>query len=201
MKIFLQIASILYHPLLIPLIGSTLYFSLTPRFIDWEWAGTHLISISIITIAIPLVSYFILRSLGLVESIYLKNVRERRYPLMILCLLLLLIVKKVLHPYDNPELYFFFIGLLFSVIAALIMVLLKVKISLHQMGVAALLIFVIGLSVHFKIHLLTTISFLLFSNGWVASSRLTANAHTVPELLVGFFVGALPQFVLYNYWL
>ncbi|NLN25684.1 MAG: hypothetical protein GX163_08575 [Bacteroidetes bacterium] len=201
MKIFLQIASILYHPLLIPLIGSTLYFSLTPRFIDWEWAGTHLISISIITIAIPLVSYFILRSLGLVESIYLKNVRERRYPLMILCLLLLLIVKKVLHPYDNPELYFFFIGLLFSVIAALIMVLLKVKVSLHQMGVAALLIFVIGLSVHFKIHLLTTISFLLFSNGWVASSRLTANAHTVPELLVGFFVGALPQFVLYNYWL
>lgn len=201
MKIFLQIASILYHPLLIPLIGSTLYFSLTPRFIDWEWAGTHLISISIITIAIPLVSYFILRSLGLVESIYLKNVRERRYPLMILCLLLLLIVKKVLHPYDNPELYFFFIGLLFSVIAALIMVLLKVKVSLHQMGAAALLIFVIGLSVHFKIHLLTTISFLLFSNGWVASSRLTANAHTVPELLVGFFVGALPQFVLYNYWL
>lgn len=201
MKIFLQIASILYHPLLIPLIGSTLYFSLTPRFIDWEWAGTHLISISIITIAIPLVSYFILRSLGLVESIYLKNVRERRYPLMILCLLLLLIVKKVLHPYDNPELYFFFIGLLFSVIAALIMVLLKVKVSLHQMGVAALLIFVIGLSVHFKIHLLTTINFLLFSNGWVASSRLTANAHTVPELLVGFFVGALPQFVLYNYWL
>ncbi len=198
MRIFLQIGSILYHPLLIPLIGSVLYFYLTPRFIDWEWAGIHLMSIMIITIAIPLVVYFILRSLGLVESIYLKNVRERRYPLMILCLLLLLIIKKVLHPYDNPELYFFFVGLLFSSTSALIMVLLRVKVSLHQIGVAALLVFLIGLSVHFKIHLLATISFLLFSNGWVASSRLSANAHTIPELIIGFFVGALPQFVLYN---
>lgn len=201
MKIFLQIASILYHPLLIPLIGSTLYFSLTPRFIDWEWAGTHLISITIITVAIPLVVYFILRSLGLVASIYLKDVRERRYPLMILSLLLFLIVKKVLHPYDNPELYFFFVGLLSSSFTALIMVLFRIKVSLHQMGVAALLFFVIGLSIHFKIHLLMIISFLLFSNGWVASSRLTAKAHNVLELLVGFFVGALPQFVLYTYWL
>lgn len=201
MKIFLRTASVLFHPLLIPIMSSALYFYLTPRFIDWEWAGMHLVSIAIITISIPLVVYFILKSLREVDSIYLKDVRERKYPLMIYSVLLLLIIRAVLNPFDNPELYYFFIGLLFSASSALMMVFFRVKISLHQMGVAAILIFLIGLSVHFKIHLLITISFFLFANGWVSSSRLLARAHTNAELIVGFFIGALPQFMLYNLWL
>lgn len=201
MKIFLKFASILFHPLFIPIIGSVLYFYLTPRFIDWEWAGMHLMAIAIITIAIPLIVFFILKSLRLVETIYLTDVRERRYPLMIQSVLLLLIIKSALNPMDNPELYYFFVGLLLSTLTAFLMVFFRLKVSLHQLGVAALLVFLIGLSAHFKIHLLITICFLLFSNGWVASSRLFAKAHNNVELIAGFFIGAVPQFILYNFWL
>lgn len=201
MKIFLKLASILFHPLLIPIIGSALYFYLTPRFIDWEWAGVHLMAIGIITIAIPLVVFFVLRSLRLVKSIYLKDVRERRYPLMIQSLLLLLIIKTALNPLDNPELYYFFVGFLLSTLTAFLMVFFRLKVSLHQLGVAAILIFLIGLSAHFQIHLLYFICFLIFANGWVASSRLFAQAHNYIELIIGFLIGAIPQFVLFKFWL
>lgn len=69
------------------------------------------------------------------------------------------------------------------------------------MGVAGLLMFLVGLSAHFKINLLVTISFFFFANGWVASSRLHAKAHTYTELWVGLFIGILPQLVLFNMWL
>jgi hypothetical protein len=81
------------------------------------------------------------------------------------------------------------------------MVFFKLKVSLHQMGVGGLLVFLVGLSAHFKINLLLTISFFLFVNGWVASSRLNNEAHTYPELLTGLFLGALPQLILFNLYL
>lgn len=201
MKVFLKIASYIFHPLLIPIFGAAIYFGVTPRFLEPELVMANLMAIAIITIFIPIVSFFLLRNLGQVETIYLRDVKERKFPLMIQCILVLLIIKMVFDPYDNPELYFFFVGILFSAFTALIMVLFKVKISLHQMGVAGLLVFLIGLSVHFKINLLVSISFFLFVNGWVGSSRLYSNSHNYSELTLGFFIGALPQLILYNMWL
>lgn len=201
MKIFLTIPSYIFHPLLMPIFGAALYFGVTPRFVEPDLAIANLIAIGIITILIPIVSFFLLRNLGQVESIYLKDVKERKFPLMIQCILLLIIIKMVFDPYENPELYYFFVGVLFSAFSALIMVLFKVKISLHQVGVAGLLVFLIGLSVHFKINLLVSISFFLFVNGWVGSSRLYSNSHNYTELGLGFLIGALPQLILYNMWL
>ena len=201
MKIFLTIPSYIFHPLLMPIFGAALYFGVTPRFVEPDLAIANLIAIGIITILIPMVSFFLLRNLGQVESIYLRNVKERKFPLMIQCILVLLIIKMVFDPYENPELYYFFVGVLFSAFSALIMVLFKVKISLHQAGVAGLLVFLIGLSVHFKINLLVSISFFLFVNGWVGSSRLYSNSHNYNELALGFLIGALPQLILCNMWL
>ena len=201
MKFFLKLGSILFHPLLMPLMGTAIYFYITPRFLERELVTANLFAIGIVTIIIPIVLFFLLRSLGQVESIFLRNVSERKFPLMLQCILLLLIIKVVFNPYDNPELYYFFIGILFSSFAALIMVLFKVKVSLHQIGVAGILVFLVGLSAHFKVNLLATLSFFLFVNGWVASSRLQDDAHTYPELGMGLLVGALPQLILYNMWL
>ncbi len=201
MRLFLKAASYIFHPLLIPLLGTILYFVVTPRYLDMQLVRVNLFAIVIITIFIPIVIFFLLKNLGVVETIYLKEVKERKFPLMIQCILLLLIIKMVFDPYDDPELYNFFIGIVFSAFAALVMVLFKMKVSLHQMGVAGILMFVIGLSVHFKINLLMSISFFLFVNGWVASSRLENESHTYPELGIGLLLGGLPQLILFNNWL
>lgn len=201
MRIFLKAASYIFHPLLMPLMGTLLYFVVTPRYLEPQLMRANLFGIAIITLFIPIVVFFLLKNLGVVDTIYLKDVKERKFPLMIQCILLLLIIKMIFDPYDDPELYYFFVGLLFSAFSALVMVLFKMKVSLHQMGVASILMFLVGLSAHFKINLLVTISFFLFVNGWVASSRLNSDAHTYPELGIGFLLGVIPQLILFNLWL
>lgn len=201
MKLFLKAASYIFHPLLMPLLGTVLYFSVTPRYIEPELVRTKLLAIAIITIFIPIVVFFLLKNIRAVDTIYLKDVKERKFPLMVQCILLLLIIKMVFDPYDDREMYYYFVGILFSAFSALVMVFFKLKVSLHQMGVAGILMFLVGLSAHFKINLLVTISFFLFVNGWIASSRLNSDAHTYPELGIGFLLGALPQLILFNLWL
>ena len=201
MKLFLKSASYIFHPLLMPILGVVLYYGVTPKYIDPQLVRAELFAIAIITIFVPIVVFFLLKNLRIVETIYLKDVKERKFPLMIQCLLLLLIIKMVFDPYDDPELYYFFVAILFSAFSALVMVFFKVKVSLHQIGVAGILMFLVGLSAHFKINLLISISFFLFVNGWVASSRLETGAHNYSELLVGLFLGIIPQIIIFNLWL
>ena len=172
MNYFLRIAAYLFHPLLMPLLGTFLYFIITPRYVDPELIRAKLIAVAIITLLIPLITFYLLKNLNVVSSVQLEEVKERKVPLMIQSVLLLLIIKMVFDPYDSIELYYFFVGILFSAITALILVFFKIKISLHQMGIAGVTMFLMALSIHFKINLLLWIVLLFIANGWVASSRL-----------------------------
>lgn len=201
MNYFLRIGSYLLHPLLMPLLGCLLYYIITPRFVEADLIQTKLFAVAIITVLIPLVTFFLLKNLRLVNSIHLREVGERKIPLMIQCILLLLVIKMVFDPYNSPELYYFFVGVLFSGISALMMVFFKFKVSLHQMAVAGVTMFVIALSIHFQVNMLLWISFFFICNGWVASSRLESESHNYLELITGFFLGVLPQIMLLNLWL
>ena len=201
MSAFLRFAAYLFHPLLMPLLGVIIYYKVTPRYIEPEIIKAKIFAIIIVTILIPIITFFLLKNLQIVSHISLKNIKERKFPLMIQTLLLLLVIKMVFSAYESPELYFFFVGILFSTIAALVLVLLKYKVSLHQMGISGLTLFIIALSVHFNKNYLFEIAFLFFTNGWVASSRLHTNSHTITELITGFFLGVIPQLIVLNHWL
>ena len=201
MNYFLQSASFIFHPLLMPLVGVGLYFKLTPKFIEPEIIIIKTYSIIIITILIPLISFFLLKNSGLVKSINLKEVKERKYPLMIQIILIFIIITRVFTKYQNPELYYFFIAVAVSSLAALILVIINFKVSLHQMGIAGVTMFLIALSIHFTENYLFEISLFFLINGWVASSRLETKSHSISELIIGFIVGVFPQFIMLNYWL
>lgn len=201
MSIFLRAAAYIFHPLLMPLLGVIFYYSVTPRFLHLEIIYSHLMVVSIVTIAIPLVIFFLLKNFGVLTSVHLKNVKERKLPLMIQCVILLLLLKFVFHPYDNLALYYFFLGVLFTTLTALILVFFDFKVSLHQMGIAGLSIFIIMLSLHYEINLLVWMALAFIVNGWVASSRLHTKSHTSTELITGFVIGAFPQVILVSNWL
>lgn len=201
MRFFLRIASYLFHPLLISLLGLMFYYLISPRYFEPELIRAKCYAVIIITILIPLITFFLLKNLRVVSSIHLREVGERKFPLMIQILLLLVIIKMVFNLYYSPELYYFFVSVLFSTIAALLLVIFGFKVSLHQMGIAGLTMFIIALSVHFNKNILIEIGFLFFANGWVASSRLETKSHTIPELIVGLFLGVIPQLVMLNFWL
>ncbi|MFC6857867.1 hypothetical protein [Zunongwangia atlantica] len=201
MKGILKIASYVFHPIWMPFAGSLLYFQLTPRFFPEEVIKAKLLAISIITVFIPIVFFFLLKNLGKVSSMNLSEVKERKWPLFFFGMLTLMVLNQILDRYNYPEIYFYFLGILGATLIAYIFTFFKVKISLHMMGLAGFTMFLIAFSRYFHMNLILATSGLFIALGLTASSRLYYKAHTNTELILGIFAGVLPQFLLFYYWL
>jgi hypothetical protein len=160
-----------------------------------------LFQIVIITILLPILFFFVLRITGKVDSVMISEISQRKIPLVILCFLTLLLIRKSITIAHFPELYFFFLGGLSSTIIALVLLFFKTKASLHMVAISTLTVFVIGLSIHNQTRNLNMIAFVVLMNGFVASSRLEMKAHTPKELVIGFLLGIIPQLLLLYFWL
>lgn len=201
MRHILSIVSYVFHPLFIPIGGTVLYFLVTPKYSSLEIQSGNILPIFILTVIIPIIFFLILKNLGVINSIFLPSVKERKYPLYISCILLLMILYKVIPNNYVHELFFFFVGLLTATGAALILLFLKFKTSMHLLGMGSLLMFMIGLSIHFEINITLVISIFTLLTGLVASSRLYLKAHSKIELFIGFLIGFCSQLITLKYWL
>ena len=128
MKGILKLASYVFHPIWMPFLGSLLYFELTPRFFPEEVIKAKLLAISIITIFIPIVFFFLLKNLGKVTSMSLSKVEERKWPLFFFAILTLMVLNQILDRYNYPEIYFYFLGILAATTIAYVFTFLKIKI-------------------------------------------------------------------------
>lgn len=201
MKKILPFFSYLFHPVFIPVFATWLYLFLNENYFIPGQKYLIIVQIAIITIFIPISFYFLLRSLGKIDSVMVSEVSQRKIPLIIQAILLYILISKSITLDTIPELYFFFLGLLLSTFFALIFTYLSVKVSLHMLGISALTAFVIGLSFHNQTNSIFLVAILVLMNGLVASSRLDMKAHSATELGLGFFCGLIPQLLLWIFWL
>jgi hypothetical protein len=197
----LKSISFIFHPIIMPLLGVLFYFSKTPRFIPEPIMKAKVFSVTILTLILPILVYFLLKTIKNVESFYLESTRERVAPLIINAAIVSLILYRVLPSAEIEELYYFFLGILFSTIACLILAILKFKASIHMIASAGFFMFAIALSIHFKININGTIALMSIILGAVATSRLHLKAHTPIELIIGFFIGLIPQIIVLNFWM
>lgn len=197
----LKSISYIFHPLFMPLLGVLFYFYKSPRFLPEEVMHAKIISISILTIILPILIYYLLKTLGKVETIYLRTTQERIYPLALNCIIILIVLIRILSQAQIIELYFFFVGILISTMACLLLAFFKFKASIHMISVSGLFMFFIALSIHFSINIVGTLALMSIVIGAVATSRLHTKAHNYKELILGFFVGIMPQLILVSYWL
>lgn len=193
--------SIIFHPVIMPLLGVLFYFSKTPRFIPEPIMKAKLFSITILTLILPILIFFLLKTIKLAKSIYLETPKERILPLAINCAIIALVIYRVLPSNEIEELYYFFIGILFSTLTCLILAIMKFKASIHMIAASGFFMFAVALSIHFKININGTIALMCIIVGAIATSRLHLNAHNNMELLIGFFIGLIPQLLVLNYWL
>jgi hypothetical protein len=201
MKKLLPFASYLFHPLFISLYAALIYFAATKNFYVSSEIFLYLIQIVIITILIPITLFFLLLSLGKIDSIMVEDLGQRRIPLLINASLLLLLIHKSITITNLPQLYYFFLGGAISTIIALIAIYFHTKVSLHMIGITSLTSFIFGMSIHTQTNLTYTFAFFVVAIGWVASSRLVLKAHTIKELSLGLITGLLPQLFLWRFWL
>lgn len=201
MKKILPIFSYIFHPLFTPVQACFFYFLY--HFSDYkaELIGIFFLKIAIITILIPLTLYYLLRYTGKVDSIMIADREQRKIPLIFQSFLIILLLRRSIPLEYYPELHFFFLGALFSILSALGLLYAKTKASLHMLAISALTVFVFGLNIHLQTGNIYIVPLLLLLNGFVASSRLVMLAHTPKELIIGLLVGCIPQIAFLFLWL
>ncbi len=159
------------------------------------------LQIIIITFLLPIAFFYLLRTFGKIDNVMLSDVSHRKIPLLLHIMLLTVLIEKSITIDRFPPLYFFFLGGLFSALAAFLLLYAKIKASIHMIGMSALTVFIIGLSLKNETNTVNLITFFAFMNGLVASSRLVMKAHSNKELLIGYVCGLLPQLGLLYFWL
>jgi len=198
---FLPLFSYLFHPVFIPVLGTLAYFFWGKNYFEPAQQILILLQIVIITILIPMAFIYLLKTLGKVDSIIIADLSQRKIPLVIQIVLMVILLRQSITMDRIPELFFFFAGGILSALLTLILLFAKVKASLHTMGISALTVFTMGLSINNQVNLINVIAILLTANGLVVASRLQMKAHTGTELAVGFFFGITPQLLFLYYWL
>lgn len=193
--------SYIFHPILMPFFGVVFYFAKSPRFLPEELIKAKLISLGILTIILPILLYSLLRTLKKVNDYNLETTQERKVPLLLNSFIILLVLLRIMTIKEIPELYYFFVGILISTVVCLILTFINFKASIHMIGVAGFFMFAVAISINFQVNVNPTIAIMSIITGAIATSRLHMKAHVGLELVVGFFIGLIPQLIVLNYWL
>lgn len=201
MKKFLPAFTYLFNPLLIPAYATLFYFVVANRFFYNHEIYLVFIQVLILTLLLPISIFYLLKSLGFIQSKMLLDKKERRLPLAFYCVLLLILVRYSLSIFVIPEMYYYFTGCLIGSASALLLILFKVKASLHVMGVASLTMFTISISAYYHVQLIDIIALMVLCTGFVASSRIQSGSHSFSETMLGALLGIIPQILLWPLWL
>lgn len=184
-----------------PLFGSLFYFYGHENYFAPFSKYLMLIQITLITILVPITFLYFLKVIGKVDSMMVSEASQRKIPMAIQLFLMAILLYKSITIEHVPELFYFFFGGMISTFLALCFLYVKMKVSIHMIGMSSLTTFVIGLSIHDYSNWMLLIAGLILMNGVVGSSRLLMKAHTEKELAIGFVIGLVPQLILWRFWL
>lgn len=141
----------------------------------------------------------LLKTLKKVKSFTEATIEERKIPIFIQLLLMFCLLKFTVLEVHFPELYKFYQAGFLSVFLVFLSVFFRFKASLHMIGITSLFVFAAIFTNYMEIDAVNTLAYLIMCMGFVASSRLYMKAHTPIELIVGMFIGALPQLLVWVY--
>jgi hypothetical protein len=198
MKRFLKLWSYIINPIFIPSLVSLWYFNFS-YYSDAESVKLKLYLIVILTAAIPLLIYTILKILGIVQSVHLSTTKERITPLLVYLVLMLILLRGAFRDGLHLSLYYFFIGTFIASLVATLMTIFRYKISLHLLACGGVLGFLIMLSFTQGMSLLLPMALIGIISGLTATSRLSMQAHKGHELIFGFTIGLISQVLAFSY--
>ncbi|GAA4449006.1 hypothetical protein GCM10023092_02460 [Rurimicrobium arvi] len=187
--------SVLLHPVFMPLYCCLLMYQVAPEYFSGipqkqltGWLGMMVIN----TIMFPLLLLALLKGLGFIKSILLKDVKERVIPLigvMVFYFWPYLVAKNVHAPEAARILL---LGNFWGIIAVF-MCTIFFKISMHTSGVGSALGFVLVLCILKASFLPLALALVSAAAILVFWARRSLGAHSWKELWIGFALGLSAQ--------
>ncbi len=198
--LFYRIISYVFHPLLFSFIGTFLYLVLTPIHMAKKQEYLILSIVFISTYILPVFLLMFLKKIKMIESYHLKQVEERKFPILFFILLSILLGKMLLNIKIANVLAYSFFAIAIALSAAYLFLFLRIKTSLHTLGIGGVLGFILILSLHYQMNFNWILALLFIISGLIAVSRLKLEAHTPKEVYLGFLLGVIAQFISFQFY-
>ncbi|MFM7721156.1 MAG: hypothetical protein ACKO52_08440 [Sediminibacterium sp.] len=199
-KYIAHLLSYVLHPLFIP----TYFFLFLMQVLPFEFVGIsewqlkmRLFSVAWLTAFFPAFAVFLLWRLKLSDSIFLRTQKERIIPYVITMFFYWWMYYLSRNFTDQPiALKFFYLGIF---VASSIGMTVNnfMKVSLHTMGIAGLMMAVILVSIFYPVNNAVWVLLAILLTALVISARLIVSDHTKKELIVGLFIGVFTQVAAY----
>lgn len=193
--------SYFFHPINFSIIGALLYFLFVPKYI---YKPQEYLSLSIIfigTYIFPLILVFLMKRTGMIQTYHMSIIEERKFPILLLLAISFFIGNWLYESTIVNLLALSYFGYGLCLIFIYIALYFKQKISLHTAAIGGLIGFLIYFSYYYKINLIYLLAPLFLLSGMIATARLKLKAHTFSEVLVGFCIGLITQFIVYFFYI
>lgn len=193
-----SLISYLFHPLFIPIyLIYWLIFLHPTAFVGFsEGHNWQTLTISIINLLVfPLFSTLLLKALGFVSSIQLKTQKDRIIPLIASGIFFFWCYLVFKEQIQYPRMLVILVFGMFLASSAALLANIYLKVSIHAMGVGGLLGFLIWMAWFGNVMLAGPIMLAVLVSGLVMSARLALQAHRPREIMIGFLLGLLAQWV------
>ncbi len=190
--------SYVLHPLLFSFLGSFLYLYLSPKHILKEQEYIILVIVFISTYIVPILLLALLKRVNMISDYHLRNIEERKFPILFFIMLSFLIGRAMVSTQIADLLAFSFFGVAFALSFTYLLFNIKIKTSLHTLGIGGLIGFVMVMSYEYSLNFNWLLAGLFIIAGLIGVSRLALNAHRPKEVYIGFLLGLISQFISFQ---
>ncbi|MCQ2193600.1 MAG: hypothetical protein MJZ28_01465 [Paludibacteraceae bacterium] len=196
MELLSKILSVVFFPLFMPIYGAAMLFSISffsyypINYIYGAWYYILLFGV-----AIPFICILLLKLLGVIADIRLRDKRDRLLP-YVMTGISYIVCAVILYALGLP----FFVSLIVGGVALALIIDGVVsyfwKISAHMTGCGAILSGILITSFDMQLFSFPCVAGCVFVCGLVAMARLYLHKHTPGQVLAGFFNGVLSPILI-----
>ena len=193
-----KVISYVLHPLLFAFMGSFIYLYLTPKHVVKEQEYIILFVVFVSTYIIPIILLALLKKVKLIDDYHLRSINERKFPVLFFIMLSFLIGRALLAIHIVDLLAFSFFGVAFALSFTYLLFNIKIKTSLHTLGIGGIIGFVMVMSYEYQLNFNAFLAGLFVIAGLIGISRLALNAHSPKEVYIGYVLGIVSQFMSFQ---
>ena len=195
--VFFKLISYLLHPLLFSFIGTFLYLYLSPEHILKQQEYIILLIVFVSTYIIPILLLSLLKKVQLINDFHLNTIDERKFPILFFIILSFLIGRTLNHIQIVDLLAYSFFGIAIGLSLTYVLFGLKIKTSLHMLGIGGIVGFLLIMSYYYELNFNALIASLIILSGLIGMARIALEAHKPKEVYIGFLLGILSQWLAF----
>ena len=192
-----HLVSFVFHPLFIPSFIAAFFIYADP----YAFAGMtgkakvfKLASVVFSTAFLPLFSVALMKQLGFIKSIFLREQKDRIIPYIVCMIFYFWAWYVARNRHDHPAFAAMLLAVFLSCIAGM-MANIYYKISMHAIAMGALFVLFLWLAFSGNLFTGAYLSIAIFITGLVCTARFIVSDHNAFEVYSGLLVGGLCQLV------